>query len=249
MSIDIPVSRGIIDRLDTWLTLLAAPFLPLVRIPEDDGTFHWEFGEKRAETLMVGKAVRMVSGIKVSLLLADIGFTTECVSLLRMVSDFSKEIVSMGEGLVEGRLTEIQQRFLQQYFAPFARTPEEHKERERARYVTRKELFRANCRLAERAQLDSAEMRRLNRELNYVYDQYVHGAYLTAMELYDGSENIFVLDGHKAERPKETARTAVAGKLHEVISALEIMSSFYDNADLRRELAEARRALDASGEY
>lgn len=249
MSPDIPVSRGIIARLDVWLSILASPFLPLVRIPGEGGRFHWEFPDKRPETLMVGKAVRMVSGIKAALLLADRGFTTECASLLRMVSEFSQEIISVGEGLIEGRLTEPQECFVRQYFAPFARSPEEFEERERERYVSREELFKAHYRLGAKAQVDADRLRQLSRFLNYAFDKYVHGAYITAMELYDVSENKFVLNGHEAERPRAVVRTAVAGKLHEVISALEIMGSFSDNADLRRELTEARRILDASGEY
>jgi hypothetical protein len=249
MSPDIPVSRGIIARLDTWLTILAAPFLPLVRVPEEGGRFHWEFHEKRPETLMIGKAVRMVSGIKASLLLADIGFTTECVSLLRMVSEFSQEIISVAEGLVEGRLTETQRRFIRQYFAPLATSPEEFEESERERYVSREELFKAHYRLGAKAQVDADRLRQLSRFLNYNFDKYVHGAYLTAMELYDGYNNSFVLNGHDAEEPKAAARTAVAGKLHEVIIALDMMGLFSDNVDLRRELAEAIRALDASHEY
>jgi hypothetical protein len=249
MSPEIPVSRGIIENLNTWISVFAAPFLPLVQVPREGGGFRWTFREERPETLMIGKAVRMVSGIKAALFLADNGFTTECASLLRMVSDFSKEITAVAEGLLNDRLREPQERFVRQYFTPLARTPEEYEERNRERHVSREELFRAQRRLAERAQVDPAEMRRQVRYLNYVYDQYVHGAYSTAMELYDGRTNRFVLDGHEAEEPKEVARTAVAGKLHEVITALHIMALMSDNTDLRQEIMEARRALDASGEY
>ncbi|MBE3143700.1 MAG: hypothetical protein IMZ61_07240 [Planctomycetes bacterium] len=249
MSEDIPISRGIIARLDVWLSILASPFLPLVRIPGEAGRFHWEFPEKRPETLMVGKAVRMVSGIKASLLLADSGFTTECASLLRMVSEFSQEIISVGEGIVEGRLTKTQQRFIQQYFAPLATNPEELEKSEKARYVSREELYKAHYRLWAKNSREADKMRRQSRFLNYTYDKYVHGAYLTAMELYNGYDNSFVLDGHDAEEPKDSVRTSVAGKLHEVIFALEIMSSFSDNVGLRQELREARRVLDASQEY
>jgi len=243
------VSREIIEKLDTWLSTLAEPFLPLIQVPGENGRFHWEFREKRPETLVVGKAVRMVSGIKAALLLADNGFTTECASLLRMVSEFSQEILSVVEGLVEKRLTEPQERFVRQYFAPLARSPEEFEEMERERYVSREELFKGHYRLGAKAEVEVDRLRLLSRFLNYSYDKYVHGAYLTAMELYNGLENRFMLSGHTAERPREIARTAVAGKLHEVITALEMMSLLSDNTGLQRELTEARRALDASGDY
>jgi len=249
MNAGFPVTRRIIAQLDTWVAVLAAPFLPLVQMPEDGGAFHWEFREQRPETLMIGKAVRMVSGIRASLILADSGFTTECASLLRMVSEFSQEILSVGEGLVEGRLTEAQQRFVRQYFSPLARSVEEFEKSEKERYVSREELFRAHYRLLAKTSEEVDKMRGISRFLNYAYDKYVHGAYLTAMELYNGYDNSFVLDGHESEEQKAIARTAVAGKLHEVVSALEIMASFSDNFSLQEELREARHALDASQEY
>jgi len=243
MSPEIPFARRIIANLDAWLSILAAPFLPAVRVQEENGRFHWEFREKRPETLMVGKAVRMVSGIKAALFLADSGFTTECASLLRMVSEFSQEILSVGEGLIEGRLMEPQERFVRQYFSPLARSPEEFEDMERERYVSREELFKAHYRLAAKTEADADRVRQLSRFLNYSYDKYVHGAYLTAMELYNGRDNRFMLSGHEAEEPKATARTAVAGKLHEAIVALGMMALFSDNADLRHEITDARRAL------
>ena len=198
---------------------------------------------------MIGKAVRMVSGIRASLVLADLGFTTECASLLRMVSEFSQEILSVGEGLIEGRLTQPQQRFVRQYFSPLARTPEEFEMDEKERYVSREELYKAHYRLLAKTSEEADKMRQLSRFLNYTYDKYVHGAYLTAMELYNGYEHRFMLNGHEAEERKAIPRTAVAGKLHEVISALEMLALFSDSPDLRNELREARQSLDASQEY
>jgi len=244
-----PVTRRIIDQLENWMKPLAAPFLPLVQAPETHGEFHWEFREQRPETVMIGKAVRMVSGIRASLLLADSGFTVECASLLRMVSDFSQEILAVAEGLIAGRMTEPQERFVRQYFAPMARSPEEYEQSERERYVSREELFKAHFRLAAESTDKADEMRRLSRFLNYVYDKYVHGAYLTSMELYTGRDDSFMLDGHESEQHRDIARVSVAGKLHEVVSALGMMALVFGNDTLNGEIREARRALEASGEY
>ena len=130
---DFPVSRKIIARLDEWLAAFAAPLLPARRVPIQNGNFQWEFKEQTPEVLQVAKAVRMITGIRAALFLADNGFTTECATLLRVVSECSHEIIAIGEGLIEGRLTEPQQRFVRQYFAPIVRTPDELEQRERER--------------------------------------------------------------------------------------------------------------------
>jgi hypothetical protein len=249
MNVEFPITRKIIDQLENWVNILATPFLPLVQVPEADGRFHWEFREQRPETLMIGKAVRMASGIRVSLLLADSGFTVECASLLRMVSDFSQEIHAIAMGLIAGRLTEPQERFVRQYFAPMARNPKEYEKRERERYVSREELFKARFRLESESAKEAEKMRWLSRFLNYAYDKYVHGAYLTAMELYSGRDNSFMLNGHESEQHMDIARASVAGKLHEVVSALEMMALMSDNRALYEEIREGRRSLDASEEY
>ena len=62
-------------------------------------------------------------------------------------------------------------------------------EQERERYVSREELLKAHYRLEEKVDGDPARLRKLARFINYTYDKYVHGAYLTSMELYKGQEH------------------------------------------------------------
>jgi hypothetical protein len=107
-------------------------------------------------------------------------------SLLRMVSDFAKEIIAIAEGLLEKRFTEPQERFVQQYYVPIAEDADEHERQKRERYVTREELLKAHYRLDERVTGDATRLRKLMRFINDTYDKYVHGAYLTSMELYQG---------------------------------------------------------------
>jgi hypothetical protein len=50
-------------------------------------------------TVVVGKLVRTVSGLRPALLLAEAGYITECAALLRIVEEFCSEITAIGEGL------------------------------------------------------------------------------------------------------------------------------------------------------
>jgi hypothetical protein len=212
--VDFPVTQHVLSKLDEWIVAFAAPHLPARREPESGGEFRWVFREESPETLLVGKAVRMVTSIRAAHQLADSGFTTECGVLLRVASETSQEILAVCEGLLEGRFKEPQERFVKQYFAPMARTPEELEEQERERYVSRAELFKAHYRLAAKTVAEAERLRLVSRYLDYAYDKYVHTAYVTAMELYTGDGHRFMLAGHESERHRCHTKVAFVGKLH-----------------------------------
>jgi hypothetical protein len=248
MTNDFPITRRTIACLECWLEVLAKPLLPLQRVREQDGAFHWEFNEQTPRALQVGKAVRMISGIRAALVLADVGHIVECYSLLRIVSEFAQEIVAIAEGLLEKRLTEPQERFVRQYFTPIARSADEHEQQERERYVNREELLKAHYRLDEKFEGDAARLRKLSRFITYTYDKYVHGAYLTAMELYDGRVNKFMLRGHKGDRNLCIAKASIAGKLHEVVLAMGFMAHTAGEEALYQEICLALHELEKSNE-
>ena len=109
--------------------------------------------------------------------------------------------------------------------------------------------MKSYVRLANDASADAEELLKAKRFLNKGYDDYVHGAYLTATELYHGGEHRFATSGVDYEERINVARVTVAGKLHEVVKALEFMALMPGMEDLRDEIGEARRTLDASDEY
>lgn len=245
---DFPVTRRVVSKLDEWIAAFAAPHLPARRHPEPGGEFRWVFREESPETLLVGKGVRMVTSIRAALQLAGSGFTTECGVLLRVASETSQEILAVCEGLLEGRFKEPQKRFVKQYFAPLARTPEELEEQERERYVSRAELFKAHYRLAATTAAEAERLRMVSRYLDYAYDKYVHTAYVTSMELYTGDGHRFMLAGHESKRHRCYTMVAVVGKLHEVLTALEFMALTKKDEGLHASIRESRHELEASEE-
>ncbi len=62
-----PVTERILRQLDEWLSELAAPLLPLKKVPagppEANG-FRWAFREETERALVIGKSVRMISAIR-----------------------------------------------------------------------------------------------------------------------------------------------------------------------------------------
>jgi hypothetical protein len=165
---DFPVTRQTMERLDEWVMALASPLLPL-RKPalelEHVTGFVYEFCEESERALLVGKAVRMVSGIRVALLLADLGYISECGSILRTVADFANEILCICDGIKAGQRTTAHQLFVEQYFMKLPKTPDEYDANPRVKWVTRDELFAALYRWAIENKLDATRFRKVHRFL------------------------------------------------------------------------------------
>lgn len=245
---DIALTRRLIDQLDHWVNELARPLLPVRREVEADGSSRPVFREHTPRTVMVGKLIRASSGIKAALLLADEGFLAECAALLRMVSDFCIEVTAIAGSLLKGEPPIAVRTFVEQYFVPKARTPEELAARERTFYVSREELMKVEARLSEGTEVNGEHLRTVRRFLNMGFDAYVHGAYETTMELYNPRTGRFMMAGHESSDKRRNFVEAVAGKLHEVVFAIELTAGICGHADIYEEARAARHALDAAEE-
>ena len=164
MPTDYICERDVIERLDGWVQSLAGPLTPPRRVADGPDRVRLEFREHLPHSVMVGKCVRAVSGLHAALALAESGFVAESAALLRMVSDFCTEITAIGEALKRGGdLPTAVQTFVDQYFVPKSRTPEEFEAAEQLRYVSRKELMKAELRLAQNAEVDGEQLRTVHR--------------------------------------------------------------------------------------
>ncbi len=246
-----PVTRRAIERLDEWLMALASPLLPLQQIPagppEING-FQWAFREQTERAVCVGKAVRMVSGIRVALMLAEAGYIAECGTILRTVSDCTGEILSVCEGVRTGTPTMAQKKLVEQYFTPMAKDPDEYDRQQKERWVAREELLAAQSRLATELKGDPQHLRKVLRYLAQGYDKFVHGAYITAMELYDGRSHKFMLRGVEWGDKRRLYKATVASKLHEVLVALATMAQVSNMPALAQEIGRVAIELYNSGE-
>ena len=238
--------RKLIEQLDRWANGLASPLLPPREVVEKGNEIRLEFIEHIPHSVMIGKSIRAVSGIRAALVLADLGYLAECAALLRMVSDFCTEITAVGEALNRGgRFPAEVQKFVDQYFIQKPRTPVQLAEAERTRYVSREELMKAELRMAENTQIDGEQMRIVHRFLNMTYDAYIHGSYETTMELYNPLTGRFMMSGHASISKREEFVEAVLLKLHEVIVALELTAAVTANASIFNAAREARHTMDA----
>src|SRR6266849_3970738 len=242
---DFPITRRTMERLDAWLMALASPLLPLkavrVDLPHTSG-YVWEFPEESERALLVGKAVRMISGIRAAFILAELGYISECGALLRMVSDFANEIIAVCEGYMRGAPTKEQQLFVQQYFKPLPKDPDEY-EQEKERWVARDKLLKAHSRWATENSGDQDRVMKLLRYRAHMYDKYVHGAYITSTELYNPISWSFMLSGHESPAVRDEYKRGTASHLHEVITALVCMAESLNMPALREEISSGNFEL------
>ncbi len=239
------LARVVLDKLDGWANQLAAPALPLRVTPDGDDAIRLEFRQEIPESVMIGKLVRAVSGLRAALLLAEVGHVAESAAVLRTVSDFCTEISVIGLALDQGgELPAAVRDFVAQYFKPRPRTPGEFASAERTRYVTREALMTLDKALAQNYPVDADSLDRSHRFVNMAYDAYVHGAYETTMELWNQSVGAFEMRGHSSHAKREEFVEAAFLKMHEVVVATELTAAKTAHAEVFAQAREARRAMD-----
>ena len=247
MATDFSFARDLINKLDGWVSKLAAPLMPPRTVVEGPDLIRLELREHIPHAVMIGKCVRAVSGIHAALVLADLGYVVECAALLRMVSDFCTEIKAIGEALNRGgELPRAVRTFVDLYFVPKPRTPDQYDAAKRARHVSREDLMKAEARLAENTGVDGEQLRTVHRFINMTYDAYVHGAYETTMELCDPDIGRFMMRGHLSPSKRQEFVEAVFLKLHEVVVALEFTAAVTAHAEIFEAARDARHAMDNS---
>ena len=244
--------ENLLSEMNRWMTPLAKPFTPPREVPVGEDGMLLEFCDKRPETVMVGKLVRAVSGINAAMHLAEIGYVTECGALLRVVSDLSEEIFTIGMALqarYDGKpMNKDVQTFVEQYFFPLASTPDDFAKQSKVRYVSREKLLLAKVALSPAIPgMGSDMILKLARYLNKVYDGFVHGCYESTMQLWSTEEKAFELLGRSDADVKAEFVDATIHKLHEVVAAIEITANMTGCDEVNQAAREARRKMDSMG--
>lgn len=236
--------REILDRLDGWVNDLAAPLGRPQSIADGDG-FRLAYASPSPQAAVTCKLVRAVSGLRGALLLAEAGYVAECGSVLRVVRDACLEVRAITEALNRGgEHPRAVADFVDQFFEPRARTPDEYATAKGKWYVARKGLMKAEIRLCEGTSVDVEELLKLARFLNMSFDAYVHAAYDTAMELCHPVTGRFEMRGHPVEATRQEFVSAVFRTMHEVVTAVEVTAAVTSHAPVFKAAREARRTLD-----
>lgn len=239
------LAQAVFEQLDAWATRLVGPALPLRKTPVGTDAFRLDFRQQIPHSVMLGKLVRAVSGLRGARVLAESGYVTECAVVLRVVSDFCAEISVIGHCLHEGGELPVPVRdFVADYFSELPRTPEEFATRQRRRYVSREALLKTRKAITERLLGDATLLDTAGRFLNMSYDAYVHGASETTMELWNSHTGRFEMRGHPDSSKRDEFIEAVFLKMHGVVAATELTAAVTAHKEVFEQARAARRAMD-----
>jgi hypothetical protein len=251
MSADFPVTRRLLIVVEGWFVPLARPFLPPKKTRTKGGgfgNFYWDFEEHSAKTAMIGKAVRIISGLRAAMILADQGYVTECNTILRMTDDLVVEIGFLIDGLESKVPSKSYEEFVKQYFAFMPTSSDEYAQQAKVRWVSRDKVLAGYLRSIQGIARNPEQVRKSMQFIYYTHDKYVHGGYLTAMELYSGETNQFMLRGHDGDAARELAKWMVASGLLHALSTFTKVASLLGNNDAARNLSGGGNDLLDSGE-
>src|ERR1700683_124267 len=101
---------------------------------------------------------------------------------------------------------------------------------------------------AKVAGVDPQYLRKILRFLSYGYDKFIHGHNITAMELYDGATNRFMLDGHKYPEKCREFKFGLVAKLREFLGVLVGVAQAFNMDVLAIDIAINDRRLTIAGE-
>jgi hypothetical protein len=242
-------TREVLDALDGWLARFVSRERAPVMILQDDRQY-WDFPEHTARTAEIAKAARAVAALRAAMVLADAHMSTEASLVLRAASDFASEIIFLCEGAIRGTPTADQRKFVEDFFIRPPRTLDEFLETAKRRCLYRGDIYKAHKRLAETTSgVDPKLQGSLASYIDALQNEYAHGGYASAMELYNGESRGFETAGIGSDRSFAAIKRAIALKAYYVMVAFFFMATVRGMAQVADDIMRLQQRLELSEEY
>ena len=216
----------------------------------DSGKFR--YAVHAPQIVQLCKAVRAVSAFNGCLNMLPDGLYAEIMIVLRSAYDFIAEIFYLHEGFQSQAPMLDHQRFIDHFFEEHGNTIEEIMANPpRASVVERKKIHASQARiLAPRNQYD---MQKRVAAIDAIMSGYTHGAYPTAMELYEGGTERFRMRG-MADTPRaREAEHQLVIAVHRAFNAVGVIAwstnvqSVFDLGKVERKVFEQSAACEGMG--
>ena len=177
--------------MDFQLARLASQVPPPARVNRD-GACAYDYIEKSAQQAIVQKIARVISGLKASLLLLELGYLQEQAALCRMINEFEEDIrfLSIASGLSPAPT--LLKRYLDAFFSetdPVAALRAGSRVKGQ-NLVGRKDIvnfFAVNSGNA----VDQFKSSNTALAIGFVFSGYVHGMSRHIMEMYNPATDRF----------------------------------------------------------
>jgi|GEM_PF-609701 len=248
----VTILANIIDLLGMSVSMMEQ----LIEKPEfvDAGTPNKRFRFKNPtpQILQVLKCVRVVSGLRASVVLLVNDYTTEMAVLFRTIDDFLADIAFVDEIIEKGleNVTTAQKRYLEQYFVDDKRSTEELLEnRAKINYNELRQKVQASQARTLGGD-DPHHVKTMVRAIDDGFSGFVHGNYSSVMEMYGGDtleEACFHTDGVPVRFSEHRHQLGLS--VHLALNMFLKVAFNLGHEPLAFQLRELRRQFEESPAY
>jgi len=207
----------------------------------------YRYNKTSPELLRTIKAVRVVSALNACAALLAERMVVEAGVVLRTIDDFLTEMnfVAPDE---QGRLGPKQGKFVEDFFAEDLPEPEEMWEaQKRPGRVPKQKMQSAEARWLGQVTDDPHTVNVVTRNVSDVWSRYVHGSYMSSMELY--ADEKFHMCGIEADERLPGYSDQLAIYIHRSLNVFARLACDLGLIDLMKDLIHTREVFEASDAY
>ena len=179
-------AAAVFEDLDSAFRTFEQEVPPPQRVKYRDG-FVVRFVERTPHQALLLKFARQVSGLRAARMLMENGFGQEQGVLQRTLDEFAEDIIFVSLGLTTGEWTAHHDSYLRHFWA------DEYAGDEVGQMLARKHIRAFNNRAGGLSDPSSADT--VGKTIFRVYSGYVHGAAVNILDMCDGRDLSFKLDG------------------------------------------------------
>lgn len=233
---------------DRFATALGKPLI----LPEK-GKERVRYADPDSRHFQVLKAVRVVSGLRASMILLETGHTQEIGVLLRTIQEFLEDITYVQEAHETGQPTAGQKDIINHFFESDLKTTKEMLEGQpKLKRVGHKEKVSSQSRFFSPV----ANSDHVRHMLNAIYNGlsgYVHGDYPQIMELYEanlsGGSEKFRMRGMLGTAKIKPFQRQIACYIHRSLNIFSVIAKVLGLNELSNSLIEQRKTFEKTVAY
>ncbi len=238
-----------IDVLENGLRRFETKIGPPIFIA-DQRNPRFKYPSHTSAVIQVLKAARVVSGLDAAAILLVRGHVIEMGVLFRTIDDFLSHMLFLQEADKSGKPTADQQRLIDEFFAEEDVNVDEMMKTPKQRgHVPRKKVQAAEARVLLPENPD--RLKKMVHAIDSVYSMYVHGDYLSVMEMYEGGDRErFRVRGMLGTPRIPVYRRELAHYTHRALNTFVGTAAIAFNLrDVAEMLLVARHKLEAASAY
>ncbi len=157
--------------------------------------FVYRYVERSIQQAIILKLVRVVSGLRTTLLLLRNGYVQEQAAMQRLIDELQEDVTFLVYALTVDKLTPLHQRFLDAFFEEEFNDNDDPLASKQRRPMIQRRKIRAYLTSVKMPRLNPSIANEVSRTISKTYSGYVHAAAPHIMEMYGGNPPKFHLAG------------------------------------------------------